>query len=101
MFDKAGIDLRQPEDGGTTQSGRAGAYTALSQDQGTKLEGLFVSVQGHVSNIDSTFENVAERMNAAEGHLAKISENTASSAGALAKLQAMVERIIRDGIKTR
>ena len=73
MFDKAGIDLRQPEDGGTTQSGRAGAYTALSQDQGTKLEGLFVSVQGHVSNIDSTFENVAERMNAAEGHLAKIS----------------------------
>lgn len=101
MFDKAGIDLRQPEDSGTTQSGRAGAYTALSQDQGTKLEGLFVSVQGHVANIDSTFENVAERMNAAEGHLAKISENTGLSAEALAKLQTMVERIIRDGIKTR
>lgn len=101
MLDKAGIDLRQPEDGGTTQSGRPGAYTAMSQDQGTKLEGLFVSVQGHVANIDSTFENVAERMNAAEGHLAKISENTGLSAEALAKLQAMVERIIRDGIKTR
>lgn len=101
MFDKAGIDLRQPEDSGTTQSGRAGAYTALSQDQGTKLEGLFVSVQGHVSNIDSTFENVADKMDAAEGHLAKIEENTGNSSKSLAELKSMVERMIRDGIKTR
>ncbi len=101
MLDKAGIDLRQPEDGGTTQSGRAGAYTAMSQDQGTKLEGLMVSVQGHVANIDSTFENVAERMNAAEGHLARISENTGTTASHLSEIKTTLEKIVRDGVRMR
>lgn len=92
-----GID---PDKDGSSQSGRAGSFNALSQDQGTKLEGLFVSVQGHVANIDTVVENVAEKMGAAEGHLAKIEEHTCDSAEALGEIRDMINEIKRDGIKT-
>lgn len=92
-----GID---PDKDGSSQSGRAGSFNALSQDQGTKLEGVFVSVQGHVANIDTVVENVAEKMGAAEGHLAKIEEHTGDSAEALGEIRDMINEIKRDGIKT-
>ena len=38
------------EDGGS-QSGRGGVFTAMSQEQGTKLEGLFTSLQDHASGM--------------------------------------------------
>ena len=99
IADAAGVDL----DGGagSSQSGKAGSFSAMSQDQGTKLEGLFVSVQGHVANIDSVCESVADKMNTAEGHLAKIADNTGKSAEHLAKIEEMLETIKRDGVKTR
>ena len=90
-----------PASTGGGQSGKPGSFSAMSQDQGTKLEGLFVSVQGHVANIDDLFERVAEKMIAAEGHLAKIEANTGASAGHLAKIEEMLEIIRRDGVKTR
>lgn len=86
---------------GSGQSGRAGSFNAMSQDQGTKLEGLFVSVQGHVSNIDTVVEDVAGKMAMAEGHLAKIEEHTGRSAELLDKIKEIIEVIKRDGIKTR
>lgn len=88
-------------DSGTSQSGKAGGFNAMSQDQGTKLEGLFVSVQGHVANIDSVCENVVDKMNSAEGYLAKIADNTGVSAELLTKIKEYIEAIKRDGIKTR
>lgn len=89
-----------PEGNGTGQSGRAGSYNTISQDQGTKLEGLFVSAQGHVANIDAVMENVAEKMGAAEDHLAKIVEHTGTSAELLDGIKDILEIISRDGIKT-
>lgn len=99
IADAAGVDF----DGayGASQSGKAGGFAAMSHDQGTKLEGLFVSAQGHVANIDSVCESVADKMNTAEGHLAKIADNTGKSAEHLAKIEEMIETIKRDGVKTR
>lgn len=89
------------DDKGTSQSGKAGSYNAMSQDQGTKLEGLFVSVQGHVANIDTIVENVTERMSAAEGYLAQIAENTKSNAASAEEIKDLLIKIARDGIRTK
>lgn len=86
---------------GSSQTGKAGSYNAMSQDQGTKLEGLFVSVQGHVANIDAIVENVAERMSAAEGYLAQIAENTKSNAASAEEIKELLVKIARDGIRTK
>lgn len=88
-------------DKGSSQSGKAGSYNAMSQDQGTKLEGLFVSVQGHVANIDTIVENVAERMSKAEGYLAQIAENTKSNAASAEEIKELLIKIARDGIRTK
>lgn len=89
------------EDKSSSQSGKVGSYNAISQDQGTKLEGLFVSVQGHVANIDTIVENVAERMSAAEGYLAQIAENTKSNAASAEEIKELLIKIARDGIRTK
>lgn len=84
---------------GTTQTGKAGAYTALSQEQGTKLEGLFTSIQLHTVSIDENVEIVADRMSNATEYLRKIEENTASSARATQEIKTQLDQIIRDGLK--
>lgn len=89
------------DDKGSSQSGKVGSYNAMSQDQGTKLEGLFVSVQGHVASIDTIVENVAERMSAAEGYLAQIAENTKSNAASAEEIKELLIKIARDGIRTK
>lgn len=85
-------------DGGS-QSGRPGSFNALSQEQGTKLEGLFVSVQGHVANIDTAVEDVVEKMNRAESYLAEIADNTKSNAKSAEEIRDMIKQMLRDGIK--
>jgi hypothetical protein len=57
-----GFDLWQD---GSSQSGKAGAFTTLTQEQGTKLEGLFTSVQMHAANIDSQLNDIGAAMYAA------------------------------------
>ncbi|WP_290389839.1 hypothetical protein [uncultured Duncaniella sp.] len=86
---------------GSGQSGKPGSFNAMSQDQGTKLEGLFTSVQGHVANIDSIVEDVAAKMSIAEGYLAKIEANTQSSAKSASEIKQLIEKMIRDGLKSR
>jgi hypothetical protein len=88
-------------DKGTTQQGKSGAFTAMSQDQATKLEGLFVSGQMHWASIDDRVEDVAKRMSAAQEHLRKIEENTGNSAASLKEIGADVKKMIRDGVKVR
>lgn len=100
MFDQAGIDISGSE--GHTQSGKAGAFTAMSQDQGTKLEGLMTSVQGHVAHIDGWLtEDVSARMSAAEGYLARIAENTKANAEQAEEIKELIVQLIRDGLKMR
>ena len=59
-----------------TQSCKAGAYEAASQESITRLEGLYSSMPEHGISIDGGVENILESMNAALGHLQRIEENT-------------------------
>lgn len=93
--------IKETKEGGTTQQGKSGAFMAMSQDQATKLEGLFVSGQIHWANIDDHVEDVAAKMNAAQEHLRKIEENTGSSAASLKVIGDDIKRIIRDGVKVK
>ena len=89
------------EAGGTSQSAKAGGFTAMTQDQGTKLEGMFTSGLQHWSSMDDRLESVAEKMDTAEGHLARIAENTGVSAGHLGELKEVIKKMIRDGLKVK
>lgn len=100
MADAAGVDL-SADGGGMSQSGKQGGFNAMSQDQGTKLEGMFTSGLQHWSGIDEKMENVIDKMNTAEGHLARIEENTGKSAGHLGEIKDEIRKIIRDGLKMK
>lgn len=89
------------EAGGTSQNAKAGGFTAMTQDQGTKLEGMFTSGLQHWSSMDERLESVAEKMDTAEGHLARIAENTGVSAGHLGELKEVIKKMIRDGLKVK
>lgn len=98
---REGIIKETDRTGGTTQSGRSGAFTTMSQDQATKLEGLFVSGQMHWASIDDRVEDVAGTLNAAQEHLRKIEDNTGSSAESLKAIREEMKKIVRDGIKVK
>lgn len=89
------------EAGGTSQRAKAGGFTAMTQDQGTKLEGMFTSGLQHWSSMDDNLESVVEKMDTAEGHLARIAENTGVSAGHLGELKEVIKKMIRDGLKVK
>lgn len=89
------------QQGGTSQSAKAGGFTAMAQDQGTKLEGMFTGGLQHWSSMDDRLESVVEKMDTAEGHLARIAENTGVSAGHLGELKEVIKKMIRDGLKVK
>ena len=89
------------QQGGTSQSAKAGGFTAMTQDQGTKLEGMFTGGLQHWSSMDDQLESVSEKMDTAEGHLARIAENTGVSAGHLGELKEVIKKMIRDGLKVK
>ena len=89
------------QQGGTSQSAKAGGFTAMTQDQGTKLEGMFTGGLQHWSCMDDRLESVVEKMDTAEGHLARIAENTGVSAGHLGELKEVIKKMIRDGLKVK
>lgn len=86
---------------GTSQRAKAGGFTAMTQDQGTKLEGMFTGGLQHWSSMDDRLESVVEKMDTAEGHLARIAENTGVSAGHLGELKEVIKKMIRDGLKVK
>ena len=86
---------------GTSQSGKSGGFVAMSQDQGTKLEGLFVSGQMHWSSMDDKMSDVSEQMGAAVDHLRRIEENTGTSARHLGEIKEDIKKIVRDGLKMK
>ena len=96
-----GIIKETGKDSGTTQTGRSGAFMTMSQDQATKLEGLFVSGQMHWASIDDRVEDIAVRMSDAQGHLKKIEDNTGSSAQSLKDIKEEMKKITRDGVKVK
>lgn len=98
MFGAAGIEESK---GGVTQSGKTGTFTAMTQDQGTKLEGLFVSGAMHWSSIDEGVEDISGKMDKAEGHLAKIEEHTGIIRETNLKILESCNKLHRDGIRVR
>lgn len=89
-------------DGGSTQSGKSGAFSqSITYEQGTKLEGLFTSGQMHWASIDDRMENVSDKMNTAENHLAKIEENTGNCVKELKEIKDEVKKQNRDGVKVK
>lgn len=89
------------EEGGTTQTGKAGSFSAMNQEQGTKLEGLFTSGQMHWASIDEQMQDVSEQMGTAVDHLRRIEENTGNSARHLDEIKNDIKKIIRDGLKMK
>lgn len=96
-FEAAGIT----DDSTTTQSGKTGSFSAMSQDQGTKLEGMFTSGLNHWVSIDEKVEDVAGRMAMAESHLAKIEEHTGECRKSLSVIAEDINTIKRDGLRMR
>ena len=89
-------------DGGSTQSGKSGAFSqSITYDQGAKLEGLFTSGQMHWASIDNRMEDVSDKMNTAENHLAKIEENTGNCVKELKEIKNEVKKQNRDGVKVK
>lgn len=94
-----GIIKETEENKGTTQSGKAGAFTTMSQDQAGKLEGLFVSGQIHWASIDDKMTDVSVQIGAAGDTLKRIEEHTGSSALSLEEIKNDIKIIKRDGLK--
>lgn len=82
----------------SSQSGQAGTFTAMSQEQGTKLEGLFTSLQNHASGIHKLMEDLQKGREEDEKVFAAIAENT-SYCKLLKPLLDIWERMDRNGIK--
>lgn len=85
---------------GTTQTGRSGGFEAMTQEQGTKLEGLFTSGQIHWASMDESLEDVSENMGSAVDSLKRIEENT-EYCRHLEGMSEDIKRIVRDGIKVK
>jgi hypothetical protein len=98
MTDSGMID---PGSYSTSQSGRAGAYTAVSQEQGTKLEGLWTTSAMHLSSMDEKMQDVSAQMGTAVDSLRRIEENTGNSAKHLGEIKDDIKKIIRDGLKMK
>ena len=89
------------DDAGTSQTGRAGSFNAMSQEQGTKLEGMFTSGLMHWASMDEKMSDVSEQMGAAVDSLRRIEENTGNSARHLGEIKEDIKKIIRDGLKMK
>lgn len=61
----------------SSQSGRSGTFTALTQEQGTKLEGLFTSLQDHAGGMHKLLEELMKGRAADHDIFLQIAENTA------------------------
>ena len=94
----AGIDIVGDQ---RQQSGKAGAFTTMSQDQGTKLEGLFVSGQMHWASMDDKLTDVSEQIGIAGDTLKRIEEHTGNSARSLERIEEDIKIIKRDGLKVK
>ena len=93
--EEMGYEIWKPDS--TTQSGKAGTLTTMTQDQGTKLEGLMTSIQIHEASMDETLDNIAEGMGAALDSLRRIKENT----DVLPLMYVLWQAIKRDGLKVK
>lgn len=93
--EQMGYELWKPDS--TTQSGKAGAFTTMTQDQGTKLEGLMTSLQMHGASVDDKMDDIAEGLGSSLDALNRIAKNTDT----LPQILALWQAIKRDGLKAK
>ena len=93
--EEMGYELWKPDS--TTQSGKAGASTTMTQDQGTKLEGLMTSLQMHGASVDDKMDDIAEGLGSSLDALNRIAKNTDT----LPQILALWQAIKRDGLKAK
>ena len=95
-----GLDIFNADGTGSSQTGEQAAYTTMSQDQGRKLEGLFTSVQDHVSSIDKHVLSIVQSHASDTRLLAQIAENT-SGCKYIQPILEQLQKMDRDGIKVK
>lgn len=95
---KHGFELWKSEE--NSQQGQSGTFQTISQEQGTKLEGLFTSVQQHEANIDENVEYISDEIHACIDKLTVIADNT-SYCERLEDIAEDISTMKRDGIKLR
>lgn len=93
--EEMGYELWKPD--ATTQSGKAGAFTTMTQEQGTKLEGLMTSLQMHGASVDDKMDDIAEGLGSSLDALNRIAKNTDT----LPQILALWQAIKRDGLKAK
>ena len=96
--EKYNFNLWQSE--GASQTGKAGAFTTMTQDQAGKLEGLFTSLQMHAASIDNLVTNISDAMYQAQDSLMRIADNT-EYCKFLEDISEDIKRMIRDGLKIK
>lgn len=85
---------------GSSQSGRSGAIATLTQEQGTKLEGLFTALQDHTSAIHKLLNDLMKGRESDTEIFMQIAENTAYCKF-LELMYEIMERQDREGVKMK
>ncbi|MEL5894174.1 hypothetical protein AAE250_11785 [Bacteroides sp. GD17] len=84
----------------SSQSGHAGAVTTITEETAGKLEGIGMSMQIHVINMDDKLTDISQYAYEAIGILNTIAENTAFCKR-LDDIADIMERTERDGMKMK
>ena len=75
MAEDKGFDLFA-SDASKGQTAKSGGFSAMSQDQGTKLDGMFTAGLQHWASMDENIGSVVDKIGGALDRLKKIEENT-------------------------
>lgn len=85
---------------GSSQSGRAGAVTTITEETAGKIEGIATSLQIHVISMDDKMTDISQYAYEAIGILNTIAENTAFCKY-LEDIAEAIEKMERDGVKMK
>lgn len=98
MAEQQGLSIDDPTAGGTSQSGKAGAIEAVTQESFSRVEGLVTSIQIHAANMDEAMEQgIVPTLGRSLDELIQIRYNT----NVLPQIHALLMRIDRDGLKVK
>ena len=95
MAAKNGIDIDASSS--VSQTGKAGAMYAVSQDSFTRMEGIATSIQGHSASMDLKVDNITSQMTMHLDALNVIANNTSP----IAQIYSLLVAIERDGLNVR
>lgn len=95
-----GIISATGENAGQSQTAKAGGFAAMSQDQGTKLDGMFTAGLQHWSSMDNELATVGDNIGKALDRLKRIEENT-EYCRKLEEIAENIRAIKNNGVKVK